>query len=276
VTDLLDRSGKSYPISGELSAKAPESEIRFDRVSFSYAQGAGRALDTVSLSIPARRTTAIVGPSGAGKSTLINLILRLYDVKEGKIYVDGTDLADFDRASWVSRVSMVSQEIHLFDMSVRDNIVYGRFDATDEEIIAAARRADAHEFICGLPQGYDTLLGENGVRISGGQRQRISLARAIVRKPEVLILDEATNALDTLSEHVIQQGLDAMSGLCTIIVIAHRLSTVKSADQIVVMNDGRVCEQGTFDQLLELGGLFAQLYQPQLRQVTSIERSIPA
>ena len=213
--------------------------------------------------IPKGKITAIVGFSGAGKSTIINLICRFYDVTEGAIYVDGLPLKQLDLESWRSQIATVSQDIYLFSTTVKENIAYGDLDATEDDIIAAAKQAHAHEFICELPQGYDTKVGDRGIRLSGGQRQRLALARAIIRNPKILILDEATNSLDTISESLIQETLKTLIHDRTTIIIAHRLSTVTQADQIIVLEKGQVVEQGNFQQLLQLDGLFAKLYQLQ-------------
>ena len=263
VMSLLDRSNKKYIRPGKIPFQKLELAISFESVTFSYNPQEKPALKDISICIPKGKTTAIVGLSGAGKSTIINLICRFYDVDRGEIYVDGTPLRQLDLKTWRSSMAIVSQDIYLFSTTVRENIVYGRLDATEAEIVAAAKQAKAHEFISELPQGYDTKVGDRGVRLSGGQRQRIALARAIIRNPEILILDEATNALDTISEHSIQEALNRFSQDRTTIAIAHRLSTVERADQIIVLEKGRVVEQGNIQQLLQRNGLFARLYHLQ-------------
>ncbi|MEJ1938356.1 ATP-binding cassette domain-containing protein, partial [Nostoc sp. NIES-2111] len=207
----------------------------------------------------------IVGPSGAGKSTIIGLICRFYNLEIGEIYIDDYPLKELNLRDWREQIAIVSQDVHMFSTTVLANIAYGRLDATEEEVIAAAKLANAHQFISELPQGYDTKVGDRGVRLSGGQRQRIALARAIVRNPEILILDEATNALDSISEHLIQEALNTLSDNRTVIVIAHRLATIEQADKIIVLNAGQVVEQGNLQDLLKLNGLFAQLYDLQHR-----------
>lgn len=267
VMSLLECSDKSYIRSGRIPFGGLKQGIFFESVTFSYNTLDKHSLDNVSIHIPKAKTTAIVGPSGAGKSTIISLICRFYDVTEGEIYIDNYPLRQLNLADWRSRIAIVSQDVYMFGTTVRENIAYGRLDATEEDIIAAARLANAHEFISQLPQGYDTKVGDRGIRLSGGQRQRIALARAIVRNPEILILDEATNALDSISEHLIQEALNTLSQNRTVIVIAHRLSTIEQADQIIVLEEGRVIEQGNLQQLLKINGLFAKLYHLQYRSV---------
>ncbi len=259
VEQLLDSSNKPYIRSGSVPCTGFQEAIRFEAVSFRYDVAEPLALHDVSIRILQGKTTALVGPSGAGKSTLISLIVRLYDPSEGSLVVDDVPLQQLDLASWRRRIAVVNQDIHVFNTTVRANIAYGRLHATDDEIITAARQADAHDFISALPQGYDTRLGDQGVRLSAGQKQRITLARAIVRDPEILILDEATNALDSLSEHVIQASLKQFGHNRTVIVIAHRLSTIEQADHIIVLDAGRVVEQGSVAQLLDNEALFARL-----------------
>ncbi len=265
VISFLDRSDKPYIRSGRIPFKGLKQAIYFESVSFCYNLLDKPALRNVSIQIPQAKTTALVGPSGAGKSTLISLICRFYDVTEGEIYVDDCPLRQLNLADWRSRIAIVSQDIHILSTTVRENIAYGRLEATEDEIIAAARQAHAQEFISNLPQGYDTQVGDQGIRLSGGQRQRIALARAILRNPEILILDEATNALDSVSEHLIQKAINTFSQDRTVIAIAHRLSTIEQADQIVVLEEGRVVEQGNLQHLLKLNGLFAKLYHLQYR-----------
>ena len=208
---------------------------------------------------------AFVGPSGAGKSTVASLLPRFYDVDKGSITIDGEDLRGVTLDSLREQVGIVPQETVLFNGTVYDNILYGRLDATKEEVEAAAKAANAHNFIMELPQGYETRLGDRGMNISGGQRQRISIARAILKNPQILILDEATSALDTESERVVQEALDRLMVGRTSFVIAHRLSTIKNADRIMVLEKGQLVEQGTHDELMEMNGLYAHLYQIQYR-----------
>ena len=268
INSLLAETRKSLP-NGTIPFKELKKGIFFNKLTFKYNSEEKPALQKISISIPVGKTTALVGHSGAGKSTLIKLLLRFYDASEGNIYVDDYPMKSLETESWRKTIALVSQDVYVFNASIQDNIAYGRLDADGEEIIAAARIADAHEFICQLPHGYDTKIGDRGIRLSGGQLQRITLARAIVRKPGIIILDEATNALDSISEQLIQEALEKLSLDCTVIVIAHRLSTIENANQIIVLNKGRVCEQGTFQDLLKLDGYFARLYKLQYKRESS-------
>lgn len=234
-------------------------EIIFENVSFQY-DGGEHALQDVSLRLPSGKMTALVGPSGAGKTTIINLIPRFYDVTGGAITIDGVDIRDVTIDSLRRNIAFVSQDITIFDDTVRSNIAYGWEGATEEDILAAARSAAAHDFIMALPQGYDTVLGEDGVKLSGGQRQRISIARAVLRNAPILLLDEATSALDNESERLIQASLNELQKGRTTLVIAHRLSTVQHADQIIVLEAGKVAETGKHDELLNRAGLYARMH----------------
>ncbi len=237
-------------------------EVVFDRVSFGYLPGRA-ALNDISLTVPAGRTAALVGASGAGKSTVLNLIPRFYDVEAGAVRIDGQDVRDVTFNSLRGAIGLVSQEVSLFDDTVRANIAYGRPGASFDEIVAAAQAAAAHDFILGLPEGYDTLVGELGVKLSGGQRQRLAIARAMLKDAPILLLDEATSALDSESERLIQSALRRLMAGRTVLVIAHRLSTVIDADIIYVMDQGRVIEQGSHAELLARGGAYARLYRLQ-------------
>lgn len=263
VNNLLSREDKPYQTSGSNPFMGLETGIYFNRVAFRYNPTDGPVLKDISLLIPAGKTTAIVGTSGAGKSTLIKLILRLYDCSAGNIFIDGLPLRDMDLSAWRGKIALVSQDVYIFNTTVRENIAYGYLGASDAEIESAARQADAYDFIQKFPEGFNTIVGERGVRLSGGQQQRISLARAIVRNPDVLILDEATNALDSISESLIQTTLGTFGKGRTVIVIAHRLSTIECADHIIVLEDGQAREQGKLQELLEREGLFARLYRIQ-------------
>jgi subfamily B ATP-binding cassette protein MsbA len=261
---LVDRVGKPYLKSGSKQCEDLSLGIRLEQVSFGYTAGAELALRDIWLDLPVGSTTAIVGPSGAGKSTLIRLLVRFYDPTSGQILVDGVPLPEFDLQSWRSKIAVVGQRTFLFNASVLENIAYGVPEADRGAIERAAREAGAHDFIVRLPDGYLTRLGEGGAQLSGGEEQRIALARAIIRRPQVLILDEATNALDSISERLVQQALEALRRRCTIVMIAHRLSTVERADQIVVLQDGVLVERGSLAELMSMDGLFARLYRLQV------------
>lgn len=238
-------------------------EVRFERVAFAYP-GGPRILNDVSLEAPPGRTIALVGQTGAGKSTAMALLQRLWDPIEGRITLDGHDLRDLTLDSLRRNVGVVFQESLLFNRTIRDNLLVGRPDATQEDIERACRMAEAHDFITRKPQGYDTLVGERGVQLSGGQRQRLAIARALLKDPPVLILDEATSALDAATEARVQRALKALMAGRTTFIIAHRLSTVRDADEILVFEGGRVVERGSFDELVRLGGRFADLVRTQL------------
>ncbi|UUU20235.1 ABC transporter ATP-binding protein [Streptomyces sp. DSM 40750] len=250
-------------------------EVRFENVEFRYDgddhghhgdDGKARPiLDGIDLTVPAGGSLAVVGPTGAGKSTLGCLVPRLYDVTGGRVTLDGVDVRDLDFDTLARGIGVVSQETYLFHASVADNLRFAKPDATDEELYAAARAAQIHDHIAALPDGYDTVVGERGHRFSGGEKQRLAIARTILRDPPVLILDEATSALDTRTEHAVQEAIDALSANRTTVTIAHRLSTVRGADQIVVLDAGRAVERGTHEELLERGGRYAALVRRDAR-----------
>lgn len=262
VFALLDMEETVTSAPGAKTLPPVEGRVCFSDVSFSYREDVPALTDLTFTAEPGQMI-AFVGPSGAGKSTVANLIPRFYDVTGGSITVDGYDVRDVTTESLRSQIGIVPQETVLFSATVRENIRYGRLDATDAEIEAAAKSANAHDFIMALPEGYDTEIGERGANLSGGQRQRIAIARAILKDPRILILDEATSALDTESEKVVQAALDRLMVGRTSFVIAHRLSTIIGADRIYVLDGGRVREQGTHEELLAAGGLYAGLYQIQ-------------
>ena len=244
-------------------------DIRFENVTFAYeTQGEEQrnVISGLNLTVSEGKTLALVGPSGGGKSTLCNLIPRFYEVSGGRITVDGTDIRDITLHSLRSSIGIVSQNVFLFDGTVRENITYGRADVSDEDMILAAKRANIHDYITTLPDGYDTEVGERGIKLSGGQRQRIAIARVFLKNPSLLILDEATSALDNATEMQIQKALEELSFGRTVIVVAHRLSTVKGADEIVVIDSEGIVEQGTHEELIAAGGEYKKLYDYQFRE----------
>ena len=240
-------------------------EIEFDDVTFAY-DGEHDVLKNIDMKIKPGQTFALVGPSGGGKTTICHLIPHFYQVEKGRILLDGMDIRDITMESLRRNIGIVQQDIYLFNASIRDNILYGRLDATEEEVVEAAKRANIHDYIMTLDEGYDTVIGERGVRLSGGQKQRLCIARVFLKNPPMLILDEATSALDNTTEIMIQQALDELCKGRTTLVVAHRLSTIKNADAIAVISDGRILEQGTHDELLQTGGLYSQLYHQQFRE----------
>ena len=240
-------------------------EIEFDDVTFAY-DGEHDVLKNIDMKIKPGQTFALVGPSGGGKTTICHLIPHFYQVEKGRILLDGMDIRDITMESLRRNIGIVQQDIYLFNASIRDNILYGRLDATEEEVVEAAKRANIHDYIMTLEEGYDTVIGERGVRLSGGQKQRLCIARVFLKNPPMLILDEATSALDNTTEIMIQQALDELCKGRTTLVVAHRLSTIKNADAIAVISDGRILEQGTHDELLQTGGLYSQLYHQQFRE----------
>ncbi|TAE58438.1 MAG: ATP-binding cassette domain-containing protein [Nostocales cyanobacterium] len=263
VGDFLRRDNKTFMPNGKLTYKKLQKGIHFQSVSFQYPNHDKEILQDVDLYLPSGQTLALVGGSGAGKSTLADLLPRFYDPTSGCITLDGVDLREFDLASVRKNMGIVSQDTFLFNDSVRNNIAYSKLDATEEEIITAAKLANAYEFISKLPQQFDTVIGDRGVMLSGGQKQRLAIARALLQNPEILILDEATSALDTVSERLVQGAIDQLSQDRTTLVIAHRLSTVRKADQIAVLDQGRVVEVGNHEELLRKGGYYSHLYSIQ-------------
>ncbi|MEH2406661.1 ATP-binding cassette domain-containing protein [Nostoc sp.] len=263
TNEFLSLHDKPFMGKGKLPYTKLKEGVSFNSLCFAYPGHEKLVLKDVNLYLPRGTTLALVGSSGAGKSTMADLLPRFYDPIAGNITIDGIDLREFDVISLRKRMGIVSQDTFLFNDSVRTNIAYGRPEATEDEIITAAKRANAYEFISKLPQEFDSLIGDRGVMLSGGQRQRLAIARALLQNPEILILDEATSALDTVSERLVQAALDDLSRDRTTLVIAHRLSTVQKADQIAVLDQGQVVEVGTHEKLLQKGGYYSRLYSMQ-------------
>ncbi len=243
----------------------PKGEVRFENVSFSY-DGSKEVLKNINIDIPAGRIYAFVGPSGGGKTTLCHLIPKFYNLEQGNIYIDGTPISNISNRSLRQNIGIVQQDVFLFTGTFRENIAYGATNATDEDVISAAKRADIHDFICGLQDGYDTQIGERGVKLSGGQKQRLSIARVFLKDPSILILDEATSALDNATELTVQKALFELCKGRTTLIVAHRLSTIKSADEIIVIEGGEIRERGTHKELLEKNGAYRKLYDAQYKE----------
>jgi ATP-binding cassette subfamily B protein len=253
--DIVDRPGAvaAPPLTGE---------IRFEGVRFGYGDGR-QVLDGIDLAVRAGETVAFVGPSGAGKTTLCSLVPRFYEVEGGRITIDGHDIRDLTLASLRGQIGIVQQDVFLFAGTIRENIAYGRLDAGEAEILEAAHRARLDALIATLPEGLDTVVGERGVKLSGGQKQRLAIARVFLKNPPILILDEATSALDTQTEREIQQALNDLTRGRTTLVIAHRLATIRHADRIVVVSEGRILEQGSHDALVKADGAYRRLHAAQ-------------
>ena len=242
-----------------------QGEIEFRNVTYGYGDG-DNVLKNISFKIKKGTTYALVGPSGGGKTTICHLIPRFYDIHNGNILIDGIDTSSVTLNSLRKNIGIVQQDVYLLNSSIKDNILYGRLDATDQEVIKAEKQANIHDYIMSLPNGYNTVIGERGVKLSGGQKQRLSIARVFLKNPPILILDEATSALDNATEIMIQQSLDELCKGRTTLVVAHRLSTIKNADKIAVVSGGQICEEGSHEELMAQGGMYAELYNQQFRR----------
>ncbi|MDE6015209.1 MAG: ATP-binding cassette domain-containing protein, partial [Acetatifactor sp.] len=258
---IIDADIEIFDEPGAVELKHPRGNIVFEQVSFEYPDDHNRVFKDLNLSIRAGEKVAIVGPSGGGKTTLCNLIPRFYDVSAGHITLDGQDIKHFTLKSLRSSIGIVQQDVYLFSGTIYDNIVYGRPDASREEVIEAAKRAGAHEFILGLKDGYDTYVGERGVKLSGGQKQRISIARVFLKNPPIIILDEATSALDNESEFAVAQSLAKLSEGRTTLTIAHRLSSIRNSDRILVLTEDGIVEEGKHQELLNRKGIYYHFYE---------------
>lgn len=266
--ELLEDKTYSKIRNGTRGFSELQSGIELRNVSFTHKNKESVTVSDISLRVDKDKVTAIVGPSGAGKSTLVDLFLRLYDADSGVILIDGVDIKEYDLSSFLGKVGFVGQETFIYNASVNDNIAFGTEHDIDK-IIEAAQLADVHDFIQQLDRGYDTIVGDRGVRLSGGERQRIAIARAMIRRPQILVLDEATSALDNISERVVQEAIDRVSESCTTLVVAHRLSTIRNADVIYVIDEGRIVESGTHDQLINGKGKYRELYSRQEEETES-------
>ena len=254
---------------GAVDLKDVKGNIEYKNVSFSY-DTANNVLENINIQIDAGKTIALVGPSGGGKTTLCSLLPRFYDVTGGSVTIDGHDVRDVTLKTLRKAIGIVQQDVYMFAGSIKENIAYGKPDATDKEIIEAAKNANIHDFIVGLDEGYDTYVGERGTRLSGGQKQRIAIARVFLKNPRILILDEATSALDNESERHIQKSLETLSKNRTTVVIAHRLSTIRNADEIIVIGDEGIEEQGSHQELIEKNGIYAKYYNMQFEGLDTI------
>ncbi len=258
--EIMDETPDITDSENAVAIENVQGEIEFKDVSFSYVKGEKEILHHLNLHIRKGGNVALVGPSGGGKTTLCNLIPRFYEAESGEILLDGKNIKDITLRSLRSNIGVVAQDVYLFSGTIRDNLIYGKADATEEEIIEASKKAGAHEFITALPNGYDTYVGERGVKLSGGQKQRISIARVFLKDPPVLLLDEATSALDNESEKLVQESLERLAKGRTTLTIAHRLTTIRNADEIIVLTEDGIAEQGSHAELMEKGGIYSNMY----------------
>jgi ATP-binding cassette subfamily B protein len=270
IFDYFDREIAISTPEKTLTPTFEGADIRFYHVRFGY-EPEKEILKDIDFTVPASKMYAIVGPSGSGKSTIINLIPRLYDVWGGAVTIGRIDVRDMDLTYLRSQIGMVTQDTYLFNGTIRENLLYAKEDATEEELIAACKAASIHDFILAQPDGYETVVGNRGLKLSGGEKQRLSIARVILKDPKILILDEATSALDSISESAIQEALETLMKGRTSIVIAHRLSTILAADEILVLSNGVIKERGTHDALLAQGGVYKELYETQFKLVVDRE-----
>jgi len=266
IFDILDEKNDVQDAENARNLETFENSIRFEDVGLQYANTDKPVMSHINLEVQRGQVVALVGRSGAGKSSLANLVPRFMDASEGRVLMDGVDVRDVTQQSLRQHMALVTQDVVLFNDTVRNNIAYGYKDMPQDRLESIAKAANAHEFIMKLPQGYDTMVGERGVILSGGQRQRLSLARALLKDAPILILDEATSSLDTESEHLVQQAIERLMQGRTVIVIAHRLSTIRHADKIVVLDGGSITQQGSHQDLLAEGGLYAELYHMQFEE----------
>lgn len=270
ISCYLDRENKIVSPVNDVKEKVCEGDVEFTHVDFSYTEDEPLLKD-VNFKLPAGKCFALVGPSGAGKSSIINLILRLYDATDGSITFDGVNIKDINLEYLRKNIGVVTQDTYLFNGTILDNLKYANEDATQEQIEEACKNANIHDFIVSQPEGYNSLVGNGGLKLSGGERQRLAIARVLLKNPKILILDEATSALDSINEAAIQEALDRLLVGRTSIIIAHRLSTVLNADQILVLNDGKIVEKGTYKELVDLNGIYRELFDTQFKKVLDIE-----